>query len=145
MGLRDKYTKAVEEQNKGAWIELTHEDEKNSDGTSPCFCVRKASFTNKKHLLAAMRVSKQYKKKNKYDDNELLGDIDYGIDLFCETSLVDWKDFEPEEDGNKMDFNIKNAKKIFAQEIWYELYKALEEKLMEMDKDEEDSEEDAKN
>lgn len=128
MTLRSKFKSSSEKANKGVEIEFRGKDELNSDGSYAVFTLARQSTQNKKWLADVRSFNEKMYEKHGVTGQEKLSDEEKtkrAIELFCNTVLIGWKDFEAEEDSVKTVFSIEKAIEIFSNPDWNDLYERL--------------------
>jgi hypothetical protein len=124
MSLKSKYKTDVSAAREGVWVEF----EANSDGTVPAFRLARMSNHNRKFALAFREAVKKYAQGDGATDfGGLDEDTDTRIsqDLFFETVLVDWRNFQPEDDGVAIEYSPQAARDILGEPDWSDLFVEL--------------------
>lgn len=101
---------------------VTFKYEANSDGTVPEFKLARSHKQNKKYLKALRRIGEQKGDIESLSDEEQQKLL---LDVFCETVLLGWSNFQPEDDGKAVPFTPDTAKAILGSEEWVDLYDDL--------------------
>lgn len=155
MSLKSKFKLNSELMDNGVWFVLSHADSLNKDGTAPSFKLRYADFAYNIKYAAAIRSG--FNKASKVDfekENLDLADFENLNEAkvvqrkaFVNFILCDWKNFEPNDDGVKIDYSEENARLIFADgQDWDFLREELLTKCSEKNSfDEKEDEESEKN
>lgn len=94
---------------------------KNSDGTIPSFKITRSSGQNKKWLEDCRRINNKYladKGVTELKDLSPEQVREINVISFCESVLVGWENFEPENDGVKLQYSKENAMKLFGNDDW---------------------------
>lgn len=123
--LFNKFRVNVEDANDGVWIDF--KENPNSDGSVPGFKLRMIGAQNKKY--SEMLRSEYIKNSLTEDDaknkkqSELDGFIEQRkkavLDTFCSTVLIDWRNFQPLDDGENIEYDIEKAKLLMCSEGEY--------------------------
>lgn len=124
--LRDAFKTDIKSASEG--IEIKLNQFKNEDETVPTFKIAIKSAQNKKWLERARKVNSTLIAKYGVTNPEDLTaeqDREADVQLFVETILLGWENFEPDEDNVKLPYNKENAMKIFNDMQWHFLYQRL--------------------
>lgn len=113
--------------NEGVWVSMTKYP--NSDGTIPSFLLARVSKQNTKYF-AGLRELTRDSEMTIEGVSETMADMDDGAiaELFAKTVVLGWKDFQPEDDGFVLEYSVENAKALFLNPDWQDLYDMLSEK-----------------
>ena len=110
--------------NDGVWFDFP--DAPNEDGSVPGFCMSRKATQNKAYSQAMRDFiqnttdAEGLTKELTHDENASLD-----LDIFLAALLQDWRNFQPEDDGKSIDYSYDNAKAIFGDPDWSDLYKDL--------------------
>lgn len=122
MSLRTSIKTDVASATGGVWFELAAYP--NSDGTIPAFLMgQQSTITNPKFAAAMQRLAQRERPTNQQLS------IDDGIkadsEVFVGGLLLDWRNFEPVEDGTKCPYSVEAAENIFSNPAWADLKSML--------------------
>ncbi len=127
MSLKDKYKTDGAFVRDGVWFDL----DVNTDGTVPGFKLAFAGKQNNKYMLAMRKWSAKFEDDAGVPDFSSLGEKEADellLNVFADTILLDWRNFQPEDDGVLADFTRENVISIFGNEDWTALYNLLNTK-----------------
>jgi len=139
MQLRTKYKTNTKSCNDGSWIEFNDFPNNDAvyeeDGTTlktpatiPAFRMARKSSHNAKYAQTMREVTKEV---NTADGVKQLDELteeeseQVELDVFVSTLLIDWRNFQPDEDGVSVDYNEKKAREIFGNPDWRDLRTTL--------------------
>ena len=128
MSLKNQFKTDTALVTEGVWFD--YKNSPNKDKTVPGF---RLSRMNGKRYNAVMR------KHTEPYTNKATGEQDFSglsdaeaesmtLDVFLDAVLVDWRNFQPEDDGVVLEFSKENAKLILGSEDWFDLYLDLQTK-----------------
>lgn len=129
MSLKKKFKTDTTAANEGVWFD--YEDAPNEDGTVPGFKLARKSQQNKAYSKAMRDFTKEHTSEDGVTDFADLSEDQaqaVELDVFVNSLLVEWRNFQPNDDGKAMDFSPANAKKIFGDPDWTDLYRDLARK-----------------
>jgi len=139
MQLRSKFKTDTQACNDGSWIEF--DDFPNNDAvykedgktlktaaTIPAFKMARKSSHNTKYAKIMRDVTEEVNTPDgvkKLDEltNEESQQVE--LDIFVSTLLIEWRNFQPDEDGVNLPYNIENARLIFGNPDWRDLRTTL--------------------
>lgn len=115
MSLRKSMKVDVDLASDGAWIDL-HEHP-NDDGTIPGFLMARTSVElNPRFSEAVQKLADRKKSASK--QLSLAEQTALDGELMVSSLLLDWRNFEAEEDGVKLEYSAENAARIFKDPAW---------------------------
>lgn len=123
MSLKSAYKTDLSLINEG--IEVKMNSEKNKDGSVPIFILARKSGQNKNYIKAMNKSTDNLLSKYGVAEISKLSpeqDRDMTLSWFLDTILLGWENFEPNDDGVKLPYSKENAKNIFSDETWHDLY-----------------------
>lgn len=129
MSLKSKFKTDINAANAGVWID--YPDAPNADGTIPGFKLARTSRHNKKYTKALRNVGKQYAGPDgradfsKADEEAVERTLN---EVFFNTVLLDWRNFQPQDDGKNAPFTPELARSVLGDEAWADLLADLQEK-----------------
>lgn len=97
--------------------------------TIPRFRLAKYSVQNKEFTKVVRKIHDNALKKFGVISIDKLSpeqSREMNIDIFIESVLKGWENFQPDSDGVNLEFSKDNARKIFYDEQWLELFNYLE-------------------
>lgn len=127
MTLKSKFKTDVVAARDGVWFDYPM----NSDGTTPRFKLARASKHNKKYVTAIRKVANAL---NMADGTVDLHSVDDTaaekllLDVFVDTVLLGWENFQPEDDGVVLPYSRDNALSVFGSDEWIDLFDDLDAK-----------------
>jgi hypothetical protein len=127
MSLRDKFKTDNDAAREGVWFEFPA----NSDGTVPAIKLARMSRHNKRYTLAMRRMSSKYETESGVADFSSLSEDQAEallLDVFIDTVLIDWRNIQPEDDGEVLAYSKEAAKQLLGDPSWLDLYTDLNEK-----------------
>lgn len=130
MSLANKFKTDTAAASGGVWFDYSSLP--NADGTIPGFKLARMSKHNKPYLAAMRKLTDIF-------DTAEDGSItvppaeeekaeDAMREAFVSTVLVDWRNFQPNDDGVALPFSLDAARQLFADPAWIDLYGDLTEK-----------------
>lgn len=128
MSLKDKYKTDATAARDGVWFDFTALP--NNDGSVPGFKLARMTKQNKKYSAALRKVT------NGVDIDPDTGLPDMStmdsdksdklvLDVFLDTVLLDWRNFQPEDNGAVLAYSREAALALFSSEDWADLYNDL--------------------
>ena len=118
MSLRNSMKGDLELAKGGAWISLANHP--NEDGTIPGFLMaRQSAQQNPKFAEAVQKLAKREAPVGEQLSVEDAMALDTAV--FVEGLLLGWRNFEPDEEGVKVDYSLAEANRIFLDEAWCDL------------------------
>ena len=130
MTLKRKFKTDSKSANEG--IKIKYNDSPNSDGSIPVFTLARMSSQNKKYVTKLRNANETIQAKYGVTEMSKLSedqDKEMSLELFVETVLLGWENFEI-EDGVKLEYSTENAKKVFGDPDWIDLYTDLKENAL---------------
>lgn len=127
MSLKDKYKTDGDAVREGVWFDF----DTNSDGTVPGFKLAFAGKQNKKYTAAMRKWTAKYEDDNGIPDFSTLQEADadkFILEVFADTVLIDWRNFQPEDDGVNVPYSRDAVVKIFGSDDWAAFYAILNAK-----------------
>jgi len=124
MSLKGRYKNDMSAVKDGVW----HEFEKNTDGTVPRFKLARAATVNKEYQKQFRAALKKYNV-----ESEDLGAVEDDVaeamllEVFANAVLVDWENFQPEDDGKNLKYSPKAVKEVIGSPEWSDFYAKLRE------------------
>lgn len=117
--------------NEGVWFNFP--ESPNLDKSVPGFLLGRNSGQNRRFSRAVAEVTARYLAE--YDvakvedmDDEVYDEFD--VDLFLEGVLLDWRNFQPADDGVNVEFSKEAAKETLGNPDWADLYNLLRTKSL---------------
>ena len=130
MSLRTQFKTDQRKIENGFWYDV--KDAPNTDGTIPGFRLARMSVSNPKYAKAIQAIAEQQA------NAEMSGvrpsddaDETRGVEMFCDVVCLEWRNFQPEDDGCVMEYSRKNALTVFADKAWFDLRLHLQLKAQE--------------
>jgi len=123
MSLKTKFKTDADAARDGVWVEYTSLP--NADGSVPAFKLARMGKQNRKYTLAIRDVAKNYQDENGRPDLSTADEAKAEaalLDVFVTTVLLDWRNFQPNDDGVALAFSQEAAREIFGSESWVDLY-----------------------
>jgi len=123
MSLKNKYKTNTKVANEGIWFKMIA----NTDGSVPAFKLAFLGKQNKTYKAALRRHLDQLGGLGTIDF-ESLGEEEADallLEVFVDSVLLDWSNFQPDDNGVALSFSKENAKIIFGDEEWVALYDEL--------------------
>lgn len=123
MSLKSSFKTNAAAANEGVWVDFTSHP--NKDGTIPGFLLARVSKQNKRYQAAIREVT-----RDTGLTVEGLPDVS-GIpdgalaEVFANTVVLDWRNFQPEDDGFALPYTKDAAVQIFTDPNWADLYDHL--------------------
>lgn len=120
MSVKSKYKTDSKRVQEGVWFDL----DKNTDGSLCRVKLRRAGRGNP-HWSKAMRehTANVDMETITPEEDEILT-----ANVFAEANVVEWENFQPEDDGGNLEFNLDNVKMILTDPEWIDLLKDLQNK-----------------
>lgn len=126
MTLKNKFKTDTTAANEGVWFD--YEDAPNEDGTVPGFKLARKTGQNKAYGKAMREFTKEHTTDEGIVDMSSLPEAEaeaVELGIFTEALLLDWRNFQPDEDGKEVKYSKEEAKRIFGDPDWSDLYKDL--------------------
>lgn len=104
MSLRDKYKTDSDAVRAGVWFEF----DANPDGTVPAFKLAFIGKSNKRYTAAVRKWTSRFEDENGVPDFANLAEEEADqalLAIFADTVLLDWRNFQPEEDGINLEYS----------------------------------------
>lgn len=136
VSLRESFKTDLESANKGITVELSANPNNDEGNTVPSFKVARYSMQNKEFAKAVRKVNDNALKKYGVLSLEKLRpeqSREMSLEIFVEAVLKGWSNFQPETDGVNLEYSKGNAKEIFGDEAWFDLYERLQKESMAQD------------
>lgn len=117
--------------NEGVWFNFP--ESPNLDKTVPGFLLGRNSSQNKRFSRAVAEVTARYLSEHGVARVEDLPDDLYDqfdVDLFLEGVLLDWRNFQPADDGVNVEYSAEAAKEYIGNPDWADLYNLLRAKAI---------------
>lgn len=122
MSLKKKFKTDAKQANDGVWFDYPNQP--NEDGTVPGFKLRRKGSQNKEYAKAM----REFTQNNTNEDGVIdISDMPEAeaeqveVNVFVDGLLVEWRNFQPEDDGKALDFSADNARMIFSDPDWFDL------------------------
>jgi len=138
MQLRSKYKTNTKACNVGSWIEFNdfpnndaeYDDKGNvtKAATIPAFKMARKSSHNAKYAKTMREVTKEVNTANGVKQLDELTEEEseqVELDVFVSTLLIEWRNFQPDEDGVNVDYSEEKAREIFGNPDWRDLRTTL--------------------
>ena len=109
-------------------ITVGYGDSVNADGTIPKFKLARTSAQNDNYAKGVFQANDSLLKEYGVTEDKNLTPQqrkDAKIKLFCNTVLLGWENFYPEDDGVKLEYSKENAIAFFTNPDWYDFYEKL--------------------
>lgn len=121
MSLKKKFKTDAAAANDGVWFD--YPSQPNEDGTVPGFKMARKGSQNKAYSLAMREFTKAHTNaEGVFDAPEDDAEAEAAeLNVFVKGLLIDWRNFQPEDDGNSLEFNEANARKVFGDPDWFDL------------------------
>lgn len=129
MSLKQKFKTDTDAANDGVWFD--YDGQPNDDKTVPGFKLARKSGQNKSYAKAMREFTKEHTTEDGITDFNDLSEAEaeaVELDVFVNALLIEWRNFQPDDDGKALPFSQENAKKIFGDLDWSDLYKDLARK-----------------
>jgi hypothetical protein len=126
MSLKKKYKTNTAAANTGVWFDFPNDP--NDDGTVSGFKLARKNSQNKAYAKAMREFTKEHTTDEGITDFDDLSEADaeaVELDVFTSALLIDWRNFQPDNDGKVIEFTLDNVKQIFGDPDWTDLYKDL--------------------
>jgi hypothetical protein len=131
--LRQSFKTDIASANNGIVVQLMANPNNDEGKTIPTFRVARYSMQNKEFAKVVRKVNDNALKKYGVLSIDKLTpeqSKEMSLDIFVEAVLKGWDNFQPETDGVNLQFTKGNAKEIFSNEEWYDLYERLQKESM---------------
>jgi hypothetical protein len=115
MSMKSKFKTSSALVREGVWFDV----DKNSDGSQCRVKLRRAGRGNP-HWAASFREHTADRDMENLSPEE---DEIITANVFAEANVVEWENFQPEDDGANLEFSVDNAKMILTDPDWVELLK----------------------
>lgn len=124
MTLREKFQTDADKTANGVWFD--YNDAPNGDGSIPGFRLARLSVSNPHYakLLQDIALKNEARAPSQIEDER------QGLELFVDSVLLEWRNFEPVAGASAWVFNRENALEIFGNPEWRDLYIDLRVKAM---------------
>lgn len=134
--LRESFKTDVEAVNKGITVELLANPNNDEGKTIPKFKLARYSHQNKEFAKLLRKIHDNCMKKYgvvSIDKLTPTQSAEMDLEIFLETVLKGWENFQPDEDGVNLEYSKENARRIFSDESWFDLYTRLQKEASEKD------------
>jgi hypothetical protein len=124
MALKDQFKVDIAAAEGGVWFEYVA----NSDGTVPAFKLARTSKQNKKYIAAMRKFSENFADDSGVADFTRASEAEldkWMLDIFADTVILDWRNFQPEDDGVAVPFSKDAVRQILGSAEWVDLYNDL--------------------
>lgn len=123
MSLKSAFKTNSAAANEGVWVDLTSHP--NKDGSIPGFLLARVSKQNKKYQAALREVTRDA--GTTVEGLPDITNIEDGklAEVFAKTVVLNWRNFQPEDDGVNLEYSTENAVSVFANSDWADLYDYL--------------------
>jgi hypothetical protein len=120
MSLKSKFRTSSALVREGVWFDL----EPNTDGSVPRFKLRRSGRANPfwGPIFREHTADKDMENISAEEDELITATV------FAEANVVEWENFQPEDDGVNLEFNTDNARLILTDPDWVELLNHLQNK-----------------
>lgn len=126
MSLKTRFKTDAVAASGGVWVDYSAYP--NKDGSIPGFLLARVSKQNKRYQAAIRELTRDAAiGANGLPDTSALDDSAL-VEIFVRTVLLDWRNFQPNDDGFPLPFTEENAKQILLDAGWTDLYDDLVEK-----------------
>lgn len=125
MTLREKFQTDTAKTANGVWFD--YNDAPNADGSVPGFRLARLSVSNPRYakLLQDIALKNEARTPSQIEDER------EGLELFVDSVLLEWRNFEPTDGGiEPLTYTRENALEIFGNPEWRDLYIDLRVKAM---------------
>jgi hypothetical protein len=122
MSLKKKFKTDATAANDGVWFDYPNQP--NEDGTVPGFKMARKGSQNKAYSLAMREFTKAHTNAEGEFDTDHVSEEEgeaAELEVFVKGLLIEWRNFQPEDDGNVLEFNEDNARAIFGDPDWFDL------------------------
>lgn len=129
MSLKTKFKTDSNAARDGVWFDFSAHP--NADGTIPGFRLARSSKHNKKYIAAVRKHTEKYQTEEGVVSLEDITEEQSDrmlLEVFIDTILLEWRNFQPDDDGKDLPFSRDNAMFIFASDDWADLYADLTDK-----------------
>lgn len=122
--LMNQFKTSTQDANDGVWFD--YPDAANEDGSIPSFRMARKTGQNKAYSAAMRKFTKDHtdddgKPLDMTPEVEDLADLN----IFLAGLMQDWRNFQPSADGKCLEYNEANARTVFGDPDWADLYKDL--------------------
>lgn len=114
-GIKGKFKTSSALVREGVWFDVAE----NTDGSMCRVKLRRAGRGNP-HWATAFRAHTADVDMENISPEE---DEVITANVFAEANVVDWENFQPEDDGQNLEFSVENARAILTDPDWVELLK----------------------
>ena len=122
MSLKKKFKTDATAANDGVWFD--YPGQPNEDGTVPGFKLARKGSQNKAYTKAMREFTKAHTNEEGVFDTDDMGEEEgeaVELSVFVEGLLIEWRNFQPNDDGKVLEFNEANARTIFGDGDWFDL------------------------
>lgn len=103
----------------GEWCDFP---EPNADGTIPGFRLSRPSKANSAYTKSVNKARRKHKRAIQLETlPDSVADAE-ALNSFVETCVHDWRNIQPEDDGNNLAFSAEAAKALLGDPAWESLY-----------------------
>ena len=114
-GVKGKFKTSSALVREGVWFDVAE----NTDGSKCRVRLRRSGRGNPQWAVSFREHTKGLDMEAvSPEEDELIT-----ANVFAEANVVDWENFQPEDDGQNMPFSVENAKMILTDPDWVELLK----------------------
>lgn len=127
MSLRDKFKVDIAAATDGVWLDYVP----NSDGTVPGFKVSRMAIQNKRYAECMKRAVAHFEggAANSAIENISPEEADKILfAVFIDSVVLDWRNFQPDDDGVSLPFSKEAAAQLFGDPAWSDLYEDVKAK-----------------
>lgn len=131
MTLKSRFKADATLANEGVWFKFP--ESPNVDKSVPAFLLGRNSGQNRRFSRALAEVTTRYLAEHEVKRVEDLPDDVYDqfdVDLFLEGCLLDWRNFQPDDDGVNVEYSEEAAREILGDPDWSDLYNLLRTKAI---------------
>lgn len=129
MSLAKKFKTDNTAANEGVWFDYA--DTPNDDGSVPGFKLARKTSQNKAYSRAMREFTKEHtSEEGVFDISGLPEDEAERLELnvFADALLIEWRNFQPEDDGKNLPYSKDAAIALFGDPAWHDLFKDLSRK-----------------
>lgn len=122
MSLKKKFKTDAALANDGVWFDYPAQP--NEDGTVPGFKLARKGSQNKAYTKAMREFTQAHTdEEGNYDTDNLTEEDAEAVELnvFVDGLLMEWRNFQPEDDGNVLEYSKDAAREIFGDPDWFDL------------------------
>lgn len=101
----------------GHWFEYPA----NTDGTIPAVLLARQGNGNRKYTAAFTAATKPFAREIELNILHPDKDAEISLAVFCDTILLDWRNWQPDDDGKAISFSKAVALEMLAKDEWSEL------------------------